>query len=154
TEHAAHLLGLGITGTDVVENVVTKDMFARICTLDMLALPADVAAELKLGVRALAEGWPLELTITTPHDKPDELVIDRLTIQGINNPIMGAGIHRLERRLRVRRTHRTQAARGRKTLAQMQLEAGTVAHLWRRLNGRTQMHGSPLTYSLYRRFCK
>src|SRR5690606_22605236 len=137
-QHTAHLLGLGITGTDVVEDGVTKDMLARIFTLDILALPADVAAELELEIQRLADGRRDELAMLGCHGEPVEVVVDRLAIAGINTPVSRAGLHRLECRRRVRSAHSAQSACGSKRLAQMQLEACTVALLWRRLNGRTR----------------
>src|SRR5690606_17596315 len=95
-QHTVHLLGLGITGTDVVEDGVTKDMLARMFTLHVLAPPADVAAELELDIQCLAEGRPLARVSHTYRGTPVALLIDRLPSEGINTPITRAATHRLE----------------------------------------------------------
>src|SRR5690606_39547967 len=113
-----------------------KDMLSGVFARDVLAALANVAAKFKLEIQRLAIGRPLELIVHTYYRKAVALVVDRLAVERVDDTVIGAGVHGLDGRLGIWCTYGTKTTSSGKALAQMQLEAGKIAHLRRRLDRR------------------
>ncbi|MNL42909.1 hypothetical protein D3C87_1653960 [compost metagenome] len=101
-------------------------------TTDVLAALADVATELQFEIHCPTEARPLEFVVDADHRKTVALVVDGLLVEGFDHPVIGASVHRLQGRFRILGTQRPGATGRGETLAQVQFEAGAIAHLrWR-----------------------
>ncbi|MNM81403.1 hypothetical protein D3C81_934060 [compost metagenome] len=145
-EHARHLHCLSVARTHVVEDGVAEDVRTSRISRDVLAPLADVASEFELEVQGLAEARPLEFVVDADDREAVALVVDRLAVEGLDDTIVSTRIHRLQRRFRIRRPQCPRSTRCSEALPQMQLEAGAVTHLWRRLDWRSQLDRSALAY--------
>src|SRR6185503_10846032 len=122
SELPRHLLGLLVARGEVVEDGVAEDVLARTLPRDVLAGPADIAAELELEIEALAVRWPGYVGARAADREAVGMVEDGALVPDLWDACRGPPQlrHRLE------------------SLHQMLLEAEEVAHLRRIRDGGEQ----------------
>src|SRR6185503_11414512 len=89
-ELAGHLLGLLVARGEVVEDGVAEDVAARVLFADVLAGPADVAAELELEVHALGIRGPEHVGVRAAHGEAARVIEDRALVPDLRDARLGA----------------------------------------------------------------
>src|SRR5690606_41415560 len=103
-EQSRHFFRLSVARAPVIEYGVANDGRAGRITAYGLAPLTDVAAEFQLEIHCFAKARPLKLIVDTDYCKAVAFVIDRLSVKGLDYPVIGTRVHRFQRCFWVRRT--------------------------------------------------
>src|SRR5690606_37937125 len=91
-EHSGHFFRLGGARAQVGDNGVADNMLAACVTAYVLAPLTDVAAEFQFQIQCLAKARPLKLIVDTDYRQALAFVIDRLSIEGLDYPVIGTRV--------------------------------------------------------------